>query len=290
MKYINTLLPLLAVIGSVTALGIGTSWAKADLFPVIGAQGTTALRLGFSALFLMSLWRPWRWTISRSNWLFVIGYGLSLAGSNFMFYMSLKTLPFGLAVAIEFSGPLAIALFSSFSVTNLIWVVCAFTGLGLLLPLNEADSAPDLFGTLYALAAAAFWMGYIKFGKRLSHLHAGHSVSLGLIVAALVTAPAGIYSAGAALFSPSVLLIGAGVAVIASAIPISLEMLAIKRISAGSFGILISLEPAVAAVLGYLVLSEKLSLLQWIAVILIIMASIGNILTAHKPAVVNTAE
>ena len=99
-------LPFLAVLGSVTALGIGTSWAKHWLFPAVGAQGTTALRVGFSALLVLLLWRPWRWHLSRADAKSVVLYGAALGGMNLMFYMSLRTLPFGLAVAIEFAGPL----------------------------------------------------------------------------------------------------------------------------------------------------------------------------------------
>src|SRR3989344_5535272 len=178
--------PFLAVLGSVTALGIGTSWAKHWLFPVVG-------------------------------------------GMNLMFYMSLRTLPFGLAVAIEFSGPLAVAIWSSRRAVDFVWVALAMAGLGMLLPLGLNGSTLDTVGVLYALGAAVFWALYIVFGKRAGHLHAGHTVSLGLLVAALVVVPVGVAHAGAALLSPTVLLIGlAGVAV-AGAIPVSLGRVAVER-------------------------------------------------------------
>ena len=281
--------PLLAVFGSVTALGIGTSWAKQWLFPLVGAQGTTAVRVGLSAVLMLLLWRPWRWRLSRSDAIAIALYGAALGGMNLMFYMSLRTLPFGLAVAIEFAGPLAVAIGSSRRAVDFVWVALAMAGLGMLLPLGITGgagvdaSALDPVGVLYALAAAACWALYIVFGKRAGHLHAGHTVSLGLLVAALVVVPVGIAHAGMALLSPTVLLIGVAVAAVSSAIPISLEMMALKRLSHAAFGTMISMEPAVAAVLAMALLGEHLSLPQWLAIGCIVAASMGSALTA-RPA------
>jgi inner membrane transporter RhtA len=273
-------LPFLAVLGSVTALGIGTSWAKQWLFPAVGAQGTTALRVGFSAVLVLLLWRPWRWHLSRADAQAIALYGVALGAMNLMFYMSLRTLPFGLAVAIEFAGPLAVAIWSSRRVVDFAWVVLAMAGLGLLLPLGLNGSTLDPVGVGYALGAAVFWAMYIVFGKRAGHLHAGHSVSLGLLVAALVVVPVGVVHAGAALLSPAVLLIGVAVAAVSSAIPISLEMMALKRLPRGAFGIMISMEPAVAAVLAFALLGEVLSPVQWLAIGCIVAASMGSAMTA----------
>ncbi len=277
-------IPFLAVLGSVTALGIGTSWAKHFLFPVVGAQGTTAVRVGFSALLLLLLWRPWRWHLSRVDMRAIVLYGAALGAMNLMFYMSLRTLPFGLAVAIEFSGPLAVAIFSSRRAIDFVWVALAATGLGMLLPLGMNGSTLDPVGVSYALGAAVMWALYIVFGKRVGHLHAGHSVSLGLLVAAVVVVPVGVAHAGAALLSPTVLLVGVAVAAISSAIPISLEMMALKRLPKESFGIMISMEPAVAALLAVVLLAEHLSVNQWLAIGLIVSASMGTAMTAGKPA------
>ncbi|BEP93293.1 EamA family transporter [Acidovorax sp. sif1233] len=276
--------PFLAVLGSVTALGIGTSWAKQLLFPAVGAQGTTALRVGFSAVLVLLLWRPWRWRLSRADAAALACYGAALGGMNLMFYMSLRTLPFGLAVAIEFSGPLAVAIWSSRRAVDFVWVALAMAGLGMLLPLGLNGSTLDPVGVLYALGAAVFWALYIVFGKRAGHLHAGHSVSLGLLVAALVVVPVGVAHAGAALLSPALLLIGVAVAAVSSAIPISLEMMALKRLPKEAFGIMISMEPAVAAVLAVGLLDEHLSLLQWLAIGCIVAASMGSAFTAGRSA------
>ncbi|MDI9250167.1 EamA family transporter, partial [Stenotrophomonas sp. RS-48] len=178
------MLPALAVLGSVTALSVGTSYAK-HLFPLIGAQGTSALRVGFSALLLLLFWRPWRWKTRRADAITILRYGLTLGLMNLLFYMAIRTIPFGIAVAIEFTGPLTVAMLSSRRPIDFLWVGCAVVGLLLLLPLGGA-AALDPVGVLYALGAAACWGLYIVFGKRAGHLHAGHSVSLGLLAASLV--------------------------------------------------------------------------------------------------------
>ena len=279
-------IPFLAVLGSVTALGVGTSWAKHALFPVVGAQGTTAVRVGLSALLMLMLWRPWRWRLSRADAQAVVLYGAALGAMNLMFYLSLQTLPFGLAVAIEFAGPLAVAIWSSRRAVDFIWVALAIVGLALLLPLGLSGSALDPLGVLYAVGAAVFWALYIVFGKRAGHLHAGQSVSLGLLVAALVVVPVGVAHAGAALLSPSVLLVGVAVAAISSALPISLEMMALKRLPKEAFGIMISMEPAVAALLALVLLGERLDTVQWLAIGCIVAASMGSAATARRlPAV-----
>ena len=279
-------IPFLAVLGSVTALGVGTSWAKQALFPVVGAQGTTAVRVGLSALLMLMLWRPWRWRLSRADAQAVALYGAALGAMNLMFYLSLQTLPFGLAVAIEFAGPLTVAIWSSRRAVDFVWVALAIVGLALLLPLGLSGSTLDPLGVLYSVGAAVFWALYIVFGKRAGHLHAGQSVSLGLLVAALVVVPVGVAHAGAALLSPSVLLVGVAVAAISSALPISLEMMALKRLPKEAFGIMISMEPAVAALLALALLGERLDTVQWLAIGCIVAASMGSAATARRlPAV-----
>lgn len=282
-RRLSTVFPLLAVLGSVIALGVGTSFAK-QLFPLVGSLGTTALRVGFSALLLLVLWRPWRWPLSRVDAVSIVRYGVTLGLLNLLFYMSLRTIPFGVAVAIEFSGPLAVAMFASRKPVDFVWLALAILGLGLLLPLGHGMTSLDPEGVMYAMAAAVCWGAYIVFGKRLGHLHAGHSVALGLTVAALTVVPFGIWHAGSALLNPHILLFGLGVAAISSAIPISLEMMALKRLPQQAFGIMTSMEPAVAALLGLLLLDEHLAGLQWLAVACIMMAAVGSSMTARSQA------
>jgi inner membrane transporter RhtA len=276
---LSNAVPLLAVLGSVIALGIGTSFAK-QLFPQVGSLGTTALRVGFSALLMLMLWRPWRWPLSRTDAASILRYGVALGLMNLLFYMSLRTIPFGLAVAIEFSGPLTVALISSRKPIDFLWLALAVVGLGLLLPLGVGATHLDPQGVLYALAAAVCWGSYIVFGKRVGHLHAGQSVALGLTVAAITVVPFGAWEAGSALFTPHILYFGLGVAAISSAVPISLEMVALKRLSQESFGIMTSMEPAVAALLGLLMLNEQLSGVQWSAIVCTMLAAAGSAFTS----------
>lgn len=274
-------LPALAVLGSVTALGIGTSFAK-YLFPQVGSLGTTALRVGFSALLLLVIWRPWRWKLSAPDRASILRYGVALGFMNLLFYLSIRTIPFGVAVAIEFLGPLSVAMMSSRRRIDFVWLALAVLGLGLLLPWNQQVAALDLEGVAFALAAAVCWGAYIVFGKRVGHLHAGQSVALGLTVAAFAVVPIGIWSAGEALLNPSILLYGLGVAAVSSAIPISLEMMALKRLPEETFGILTSMEPAVAALLGLMLLDEHLSSWQWLAIVCTMLAAAGSALTARQ--------
>jgi inner membrane transporter RhtA len=268
------------VLGSVTSLCIGTSFAK-KLFPLIGAEGTSALRVGFSALVLLIVWRPWRWPLSRRDAGFVIRYGLTLGVMNLLFYMALRTIPFGIAVAIEFSGPLAVAMLGSRRAVDFLWLAFAVTGLAMLLPFGGHQSI-DPTGVMFALGAAVCWALYILFGKQAGHLHAGHSVSLGLVAASLVVVPYGVAHAGASLLDPKILLAGLGVAIVSSAIPMSLEMMALKRLPSETFGIMVSLEPAVASLLAMLLLGEILAASQWTAIGFIVAASIGSTITARR--------
>lgn len=282
IRHSSSFIPFLAITGSVTSLGVGTSLAKYALFPLIGAQGTTAVRVGFSAFLLLLLWRPWRHALSRRDAWAIGFYGTTLGLMNLCFYMALRSIPFGVAVAIEFSGPLAVALLSSRRPLDFAWVVLAVGGLGLLLPLGVSASGLDPVGVAYALVAAVCWAAYIVCGKRVEHLHAGHSVSLGVTVAALVVLPFGLPHVGGALFSPWVLAVGLCVAVISSAIPISLEMVALKRLPPQAFGILTSMEPAMAALIALVLLDEYLTATQWMAIGLIVAASMGSTITARQ--------
>lgn len=275
-------LPLLAIVASVSCLGVGTAWAKHALFPLIGAQGTTAVRVGLSALMLLLFVRPWKQHIAGTDLRATAMYGVALGAMNLCFYMALRTIPFGVAVAIEFSGPLTVALLSSRRTLDIVWVALAATGLCLLLPLGLDANALDTHGLMFALAAAVFWAIYILFGKKVAHLQAGVSVSLGLLAASVVVLPVGFTHAGAALLDPAILGIGLGVALLSSAIPISLEMAALRRLSPQTFGVLLSLEPAMAAMIAFILLNEQLSAMQWFAIGLIVSASVSSSLAQRS--------
>ena len=277
---LKSLTPYAALFGAIITLCVGTSFAK-QLFPVVGAQGTTAYRVGFSALLLLALWRPWRHPLSRADLTAVALYGAVMGLMNLCFYMSLRTIPLGLAIAIEFTGPLALALIHSRKLVHFIWIGLAAIGLLLLLPLKPGAGALDPVGVGFAGAAAVLWALYIVLGKRTGHMHAGRSVALGMSMAALIVVPFGLAEAGGALLNPRLLLLGLVVAVLSSAIPYSLEMVALKGIPKRSFGVMLSAEPAVGALAGLLILGERLAALQWLAIGCIIAASAGTILTTE---------
>lgn len=271
-------LPPLSVLVSVTLLCVGTSQAK-PMFYEVGVAGTTVLRVGFSALLLCLLWRPWRWPSSRADALRLAAYGSSLGMMNLLFYEAIQTLPLGIAVALEFSGPLAVALWSSRRRIDGLWLALAVCGLGLLLPWRGRGML-DPSGLLMILGAAICWAGYICFGKSVGHLPSGPAVAWGLLAATVVVAPFGLAGGGHRLMDGPVLLHGAWIALVSSAIPISLEMFALKRLPRETYGILVSLEPAVAGLIGGAWLGERLETLQWASIVLILAASAGSSVTA----------
>jgi inner membrane transporter RhtA len=280
-----SLVPVAALVGSMVALSVGTSFAK-SLFAAVGAEGTTALRVGLAALMLVLVWRPWRLRLTRRDGTALLLYGAVLGMMNLLFYLSLRTIPLGLAIAIEFSGPLALALSASRRIVDFLWIGCAVLGLSLLLPVSGLSTGLDPVGVACALGAALCWALYIVFGQRVGHLHGGRAVAVGMSVAALVVMPFGIASAGAALLDPAILAFGLGVAALSSALPYTLEMVALKRLPKQSFGVLLSLEPAIGSLAGLAVLGERLSPTEWLAIACIVIASVGNTVSTHRNRVV----
>ena len=279
---VSVLLPVAALVTGMVSLQYGATIAK-NLFPAVGAAGTSALRVGFSALILIAVWRPWRRSLARREAGWIALYGITLGLMNLLFYLAIARLPLGPAVAIEFAGPLAIALIASRRTTDFLWIGVAVAGLGLLLPI--APTSPlDPLGVALALGAALAWALYILFGQRAGRIDGGQAVSLGMLVAALVAAPFGLAEAGAALLAPGVLMAGLLVALLSSALPYSLEMVALRRLDRKSFGVLMSLEPAVAACAGFALLGERLGAVQWLAIGLVIAASAGITATSRRPA------
>jgi inner membrane transporter RhtA len=280
-------LPVAALMVSLITLCAGTSLAK-GLFPFVGAEGTTTYRLVFSTLLLMAFWRPWRraWTWADAPILVVFGATLGLM--NLLFYNAIKTVPFGLAIAVEFTGPLAVALWSSKKPLDFVWIVLAVAGMGLILPLGNASGADmqaaaiDPVGIAFALGAGACWAVYIVVGQRVADRIGAFATPMGMMVAALLVTPVGISVAGSSLLNPEWMLAGLGIALLSSAIPYSLEMYSLKHLPKQTFSILLSLEPAVGALAGWLVLSEQLSTQQLGAIGLIMAASMGSAMTAGQ--------
>lgn len=276
------LLAVVSVLLAMVFIQSGASVAK-QLFPLIGPEGTTALRVGFSALILWLVFRPWRHWPQGRQWQALIIYGGCLGGMNILFYMAIERIPLGVGVALEFTGPLAVALLSSRRKLDLLWVGFALAGVFLLMPDMRGADALDPVGVALALAAGGCWAGYILFGQRAGHLApGGATVALGMTIAALYLFPLGVLTAGTAMFQWQVLPLALMVALMSSALPYSLEMVALKRLPAKNFSVLMSVEPAVAAVAGLLLLAEFLTVWQWLAIAMVITASLGSSLT--KPA------
>jgi inner membrane transporter RhtA len=267
-------LPVLALAASLASQNLGAAIAK-SLFPVVGVEGMTALRIGLSALMLLVFWRPWRAPLARADLINVAIYGAVLGSMNLCIYEAFGRIPIGIATAIETIGPLAVVLAASRRLLDVAWVVLALVGLALLLPLGT-DRPLDPLGLLFAAGAAASWAMYIVFGKRVSTLARGQAVSLGMLAAALLAVPLGVARSGTAMLVPATLLAGLGVAVLSSAVPYSLEMAALRRLPRQVFGILVSATPAFGAACGALVLGERLTALQWVAIACIIGASAGG--------------
>ncbi|HEX5793929.1 MAG TPA: DMT family transporter [Rheinheimera sp.] len=275
------LVAVASVLLAMVTIQSGASIAK-QLFPLIGPEGTTALRLGFSALVLWLVFRPWRALPNgRRDWLAIATYGISLGGMNILFYLAIERIPLGIGVALEFTGPLAVALFSSRRKRDLIWVACAIAGILLLLPDMRGADALDPLGVAMALAAGACWAGYIVFGKNTNTQGSGGiTVALGMTVAAAFLVPIGAVSQGMALLSWEVLPLGLLVGILSSALPYSLEMVALRNMTSQNFSVFMSMEPAIAALAGFLILAEQLTLWQWLAIGLVIVASLGSSVTS----------
>jgi inner membrane transporter RhtA len=262
---------------------IGATFAK-QLIPAIGAAGTTALRLGLSALLLVVLQRPWRSVPSRAAWPVVLAYGVSLGAMNSVFYLALSRIPRGIAVAIEFVGPLAVAVLASRRRLDYVWVALAVVGLSLLLPITPSGAGLDPIGVLYALAAGVGWALYIVFGQKAGQTHGPSASTWGLMIAAVITVPLGLASSGSRMFDPALLPFGLAVAIFSSALPYTLEMFALRRLSTKVFGTLMSFEPAIAAIAGVVLLREQLTIVQWTAIGAIILASVGAVAGETPPA------
>jgi inner membrane transporter RhtA len=280
--------PLASILGAIVSVQAGAALAK-GLFPALGPIGTVGLRVVLSAIMLMAAFRPALRALSPAQWRAVIPYGVVLGTMNILFYLSLSRIPLGVAVTVEFVGPLAVAVFGSRRAVDIAWVVLVAAGIALITP--RSGGGADALGVLLALAAGACWAAYILLGGRVSRIMpGGASVATGMVIASFVALPAAVATGGFARLTLPLFVAGIGVALLSSAIPYTLEMIALKRLPARTFGILMSLEPAVAALLGVVLLHELLSVRQWLAVALIIGASAGSTLTSRRPASVVAGE
>lgn len=263
--------PTALVLLGIVSVQVGSAMAK-QLLGAVGSFGTVALRLLFAAAVLIAWWRPSP-RMDRRTWTVVVGYGLILGAMNLCFYLALARIPLGIAVTIEFLGPLAVALAGSRRWLDAFWALLAAGGVVLLM---EGRGELELVGVLFALAAGTFWGLYILASAALGrHTTQGNGLALGMAVAAMVAVPVGVAGNGTALFQPWVLAVGLGVALLSSVVPYSLELEALRKMPPRVFGILMSLEPAMAALAGLVLLRESLAWSQWVAVLCVVAASAG---------------
>lgn len=267
--------PVLLVLAAVLSVQFGGALA-ATLLPLVGVFGSVLLRILLAAVLLVVLVRPrWRGR-SRQDWVTVTGFALTLTAMNICFYASLERLPIGVAVTIEFLGPLLLAAVTSRRGRDALAVLLALLGV---LLISEVLSVPwarmDFVGIGLAAAAGGFWAAYIVLSGRTGTRFEGlDGMAIALVIGAVAMLPLGVLGAGSALLDGDVLLRGLGIALLSSAIPYSFELLALRRLSAGVFGVLLSLEPAAAALAGLLVLSQTLAPLQVLGMALVVSASI----------------
>ncbi len=267
--------PVALVLTGVTSIQFGAALA-ATLFDRIGPSGTSVLRLSFAAIVLLAMWRPWRHARDPRHLRLAAIFGLTLGAMNLTFYEALDRIPLGVAVTIEFLGPITVATVLSRRRLDLAWVGLATLGIMLLAAPWQEGGGLDALGVAFALIAAVFWGLYILLAQRAGRVFdGGEGLAIAMVWAAAVPLVPGIAEAGTDLFAPGLLLAGLGVAMLSSVIPYSLETEALRRMPANVFGVLMSLEPALAALAGYLILSQALGARELAAIALVVAASIG---------------
>ena len=260
------------VVAGIISVQFGAAIAK-DLFTLVPPTAMVWLRLMTSAIVLLIMARPRLTGHSGRDWLIVLGFGVSLMIMNWSIYQSFARIPLGIAVTIEFLGPLTVAVVGSRRLIDLMWVGLAGGGVALL---GLSRASLNFAGVGFALLAAVAWAGYILLSAQTGRRWPGLTgLAIASVVGAIVLAPPAIFEAGSRMLNPTVLTLGVGVGLLSSVIPYSFELIALRRIPPRVFGILMSLEPAAAAIAGMLVLGEFLTLIQWLAMACVVIASIG---------------
>lgn len=277
--YVQALVLLIIAMISVQSSG---SLAKI-LFHDFPILTVAAMRLLLGALILALIFKIWQINFRQVKWQAIISYGFALAGMNALFYLSIDRLPLGIAVSFEFVGPLSVALYYARQKFDFVWVGLAILGLILLFPFDQVSEGLDLIGIGFALGAGACWAIYIVSGQKPSGISGNHTVCLGMFIGMLCLMPVALFSGfSIAVFEPSNFIYFIVLAVLASALPFTLEMIALRHLTALSFGTLMSVEPAIAALSGFIFLGEQLLWNQWLALATIICASIGCTYTTQQ--------
>ncbi|AQS83653.1 MAG: DMT family transporter [Acetobacter aceti] len=271
------LLPPGAVVLAMVSITTGVSFAK-TLFPLIGPAATTVLRLGLASIILAVIMRIWRVRAPLRALPAVLPYGMSLGIMNMLFYMAIARIPLGIALAVEFMGPLVLAVSFSRNKSDFLWTGLAVIGLFLLLPLRHDPHPIDPTGMCFALGAGLCWAIYILTGKKAGAAVGSYAPSLGMIAGTLTILPFGITHLGQQLLHPHIISDALALAALSSALPYSLEMYALRRLPTKTFSVLTSGEPAVGALMGMLLLGEHLPLPDWLGIAAIVTASLGTTL------------
>ncbi|MER5951488.1 EamA family transporter [Streptomyces sp. NPDC001904] len=251
-----------------------------SLMPRAGAVGVVTLRLVVAAVILLVVCRPRLRGHSRADWGTVIAFGIAMGGMNLLFYQAAARIPLGLAVTFEVLGPLALSVIASRRAINLLWAGCALVGVFLLGGAGNGLGGLDPVGVAFAVAAGGAWATYIVFSARTGRrFPQADGLALAMAVAAVLCLPLGLVAAGPKLFDPTTIALGSAVAVMSSVLPYTLELIALRRLPASTFAVMMSLEPAIAALAGFLVLSQALSWVEAAAIAFVIAASMGAVRT-----------
>jgi inner membrane transporter RhtA len=275
-------LPIFALLGAMVSIQLGATFAK-GLFPLVGAQGTTTIRLVVGALMLIAVLRPWQVRPSRATLPWLVGYGVTLCALNLLFYAALARIPLGVAVALEFSGPLLVATLSSRRASDFAWIALAVAGIVLLSPFVRSPVPLDPIGVMLALAAGGFWALYIVLAQRAGAELGTRSTAYGMAIAAVLVLPFGVAQAGTELLAPHILVGALLVGLFSSALPFWLEMVALTRMPARIYGTLTCLEPGLGALAGFVFLHETLAAPQIAGIVAVIIAAFGAALTSRPP-------
>jgi inner membrane transporter RhtA len=268
------------VLAAASSLQVGAAFAV-TLFDDLGPAGAAFLRLAFAAVVLWAIWRPRMSSHTRGDLRVAAAFGVALGLMNWSIYESIDRIPLGVAVTIEFAGPLLVAVIGSRRPLDGLWI--ALAAAGILLLADPGGGSIDALGVLFALTAAACWMAYIYLSKRTGLLFPGGSgLALAMVVGALIVLPAGVIQGGGALVEPGLLGSALVVALASSVLPYSLELEALRRLPEAVFGVLMSLEPAVAALAGLVVLGQDLGARELVAIGMVVVASAGAASLSHR--------
>jgi inner membrane transporter RhtA len=267
-------LPFAALLVAIVSVQFGAAFAK-QLFPALGVERATFLRLALGALLLAPVLKPWRLRVSAREWPLLLAYSGVLGGMNFTFYLAVQRIPLGIAVALEFIGPLGLAVSLSHKRIDLLWVALAIIGLLLLLPLSSHGQAVDPVGVMFALAAAALWASYSLLARRIGTQQGTGIIGLAMAIAALMVLPFAAWQPGSVTITPHLAVAVLIVAIFSSALPFPLELFALTGMPIRVYGTFTSLEPALGTLMGLLVLRELPSGVQLAGIAAIVAASLG---------------